>query len=148
MLYITLVCIAYILGILWGLFLTKVGYSPFILLIFAILVYFMKYPQFNKRNAIKYFCLLLIVVAGLINTRIKINDFENKFVNKSQYSFTGYIERKISNGPRYDKYLFKSDDKEKFIIYILNNYEIKEDNRVSFKSSFQKPSHARNHGRL
>jgi len=144
MLYITLMCIAYILGIIWGLFLTKVGYSPFSFLIIAILYFFKMNPQFNSPKAIKCILLIGLLVIGFFNCLGKINKFENEFQNKSVINCSGYIDRKLSN----NKFIFVNEYNQKFIVFKTNDSEINEDLKVNLLGRFLKPSHARNHNRI
>ncbi len=144
MLYITLLCIAYILGIIWGLFLTKVGYSPFILLMFAILVFFKKNPHVSRYEISKFILLILCVVLGFISLTISFKKYDNMYNNKTKIVFSGYIERKISD----TKYIFINEDKNKFIIYTSNYENLVEDIKIELVGSFLKPSHARNHNRI
>ena len=99
-------------------------------------------------NIHSYIILIVFLSFGLINIRLKANDFESKYVNKSSYNFSGYIERFISSGDKYNKYLFSNEDNDKFIIYINNKFKVEEDTKISFLGNYVKPSHARNHGRL
>ncbi len=144
MLYITLMCIAYIIGIIWGLFLTKVGYSPFIFIIIAILFIFKKNPKVDKNQISKIILLCALILIGLLNCRVRFNRFENNYQNKSIVRFSGYIDRKMSD----TKFIFVNEYNHKFIVYKLNNNELEEDMMINISGSFVMPSHARNHNRI
>ena len=96
MLYSLLVCIAYILGIIWGLAYKIVGLVP-IFFIIVCLIYIIKNKKYN------YLSLILIFIFGFSYLTLKNNYFISKYSN-STIRGTGEIKRVISMGDYYNKY--------------------------------------------
>lgn len=88
MLYSVIICIAYVIGILWGLYL---NFSLSIVLIFLLicvnlsLKYFFNI-SFIKSNEISIFKIIFIIIfsfiIGELNVKFRVNNFENKYSNR------------------------------------------------------------------
>ena len=79
MLYAIIICIAYIIGIIWGLYLElHLGIVSFFLFIcFIIVLSKNKLLNFNSGKIL--ILILVCFLIGLINTKIRLYDFEYKY---------------------------------------------------------------------
>ena len=140
MLYRISICIAYILGELWGLNLSDLSLAPiFLIIIICMLLVLTK--QFNK----KIIVLVAVIIFGVTNTYIKYLNYSNKY-NESIIEDYGKVIRLISRGEYYDKYLLKLNNGDKMLFYYHSNDVIPNNSIISFKGNFEVPTTKRNKG--
>lgn len=79
MLYAVVICIAYIIGIIWGLYLELYLsiVSFFLFICFVIVLSKNKLLKFNNERI--FILILVCFYIGLINTKIRLYDFEYKY---------------------------------------------------------------------
>ena len=140
MLYAVGVCIAYVMGILWGLYLKRIAlgvvFFCLLLLICCILTRF--------RKGI-YFLMCASFLFGIIYINIRKEDFETRYI-EGDIRLKGEILQKLEDGDYYNEYLFQDDDNKKFLLYIPKEIFIEENTVVFLNSEYEKPNIQRNRG--
>ncbi len=141
MLFSMLCCIAYILGIIWGLNLQYVGLIPFLFILLGCILYF----NSNYKKDLRIIICFVFVMVGVFNTMLKQDIFDNKYTEGIYYG-KGKILELLSNDSYYNKYLFKLDNGDKMLLYIVNDLIIEENTIIDFSAQYKKPSVQRNKG--
>ena len=153
MIYSLYFCIAYILGILWGLNLSKVGLIPIFL---CVLVYMLiQFLKLNNNESINSKCIILnnntlliliiLILLGLSNTVLRLYIFNSKYDDEVN-SFKGEILRCVDKRGYSTKYLLKLFNGDKVLVYINKEIKLEENQVISFSGEFKKPKGARNKG--
>jgi predicted membrane metal-binding protein len=138
--YSVLICIALVLGILWGLY--NLYIAPFFLLLTIILLYLTKSKFKNIKRVIITFSVFFVVAVAYMSYKNSI--FETKYQNNSIIEDTGILLDLLSSGDYYNKYIFQNSYNDRYIIYIPNIINVNPMDVVSIKGTFEKPSKARN----
>ena len=146
MLYSVYFCIAYIIGILWGLNFKFLSLAPFYFLICIMLVIFIikDYLSLKKYFKLIIFSLVFMII-GVSLTYIKFEKMTTKYSNGTIIC-SGTIEKFLSKGSYYNKYIFKNSNQDKMLIYIPNNINVSIDDVTSIKGDFEIPAGQRNRG--
>lgn len=140
MLYIVLICLALVVGVIWGLYLSvNLGIALFVILL-CISVMF-------KNNS--YFKILIIGLViflfGNLYGYLRINNFKNKYDDGDKI-FEAKILSMIGEKEYYNSYICKNESNDKMIIYIPKNIEIMIGETIHFNGEFEKPTGKRNTG--
>ena len=143
MLYSVYCCIAYILGIIWGLNLQHVGLIPFFILIICMLVYKIKKKLLSNNIIIVLVTIFFLV--GFLNCLFRYYLFSNKYKDE-HINGKGEILQLLKEGDYYNKYLFRLDNKDKMVLYIPNSIKIDLNSVIIFDGRFYMPEEARNKG--
>ena len=151
------ICIAYTLGILWGLYLDiYLGVVSFF--IFLCIFLAIKFYEEAKNSRFRWIyqkidkkkfniCLIFAIcfLFGMFYTNIRKKDFENSYETGLCY-MQGEVLQKLEEGNYYNKYSFCNKDGKKFLLYISNDYKIEDNSVISFSGEFEKPAVQRNRG--
>lgn len=142
------ICIAYVLGILWGLYLDiNLGIVSFFLLLCVWLIkcfwkeagkkkYRWIYHESKTKISGIWLVMIICFLIGILYTNIRKNDFENRYESGVCW-MKGEILQKIEEGNYYNKYRFQNAENKNFLLYIpkealLINDSIKENSIISF----------------
>ncbi len=155
MLYISFICIAYILGILWGLNLNILSLAPIFLFIIICMLFKIITNYYNNNlitnNITKYFnykiilAFLISILLGLTNTYYKESTFKNKY-NEGLIEDIGEIIEIKSKADYYNKYLIKLKNGDKMLFYYHGDEDIKLNSIINFKGKYKAPLGIRNKG--
>ena len=141
MLHIVLICLAYIVGIIWGLYLSLNLGVVFFCLNMCTCFLFRKH-LYNK--AIIIF-LLIIFIFGMLYSNFKLEDYQNKYCN-GEVNTTLKIVSFNKTTEYYSIYICKNENGDKFLVYFPNEIEIEIGQSFSAKAMFEKPTGKRNRG--
>lgn len=149
MLYSVIICIAYIIGIIWGLYLDfYLSVVPFFLIICVSLITILVLNKTAlKTKMIRNLSIIILVsfLLGFANISVKNERFTNKY-NEGNLNFKGEIINLVEEGDYYNKYIFKNDIGDKFLLYINKEFEIEETAMIEFTGKLELPSKQRNRG--
>ena len=142
MLSLNLITLAYIIGILWGLYLelnTLIVTSIFLCLLVI---------TFTNKVKIEILIISLVCVFGAYYTSTEINKYDTTYYDGQALSLDVVVTSHFTEKAYIYKYNCKSENGDKFILYFkknsLNQFEIGEHIKISGK--FNLPDVARNKG--
>ena len=137
MIPIVIITIAYVLGILGGLY--KICIVPFCL---VLCICFFK----TKERKIIIFSMILFLF-GIIYAGIKINAYDNKYlpdeIEEAYTVISEPIEKDNSNS-----YIVKNKNKDKFILYLDKDKIIRYGSKILVNGNLKLPEVSRNRRRL
>lgn len=140
MIPIILICISYIIGIIWGLYLnTCLG------IVFFCLLLFLLYKLSGNLNLKFCVCLLIIFIFGTMYINIK----SYHIVNLYQEGEINVVAKVISEPEilsYYQKFIVKLDDGNKAIVYLPKEVDMNFGEKVQLIGVLEKPDVARNEG--
>lgn len=132
MLPIVLISLAYVLGIIGGLY--NICIALFCLIICLVLIK-------NKRNIIIISCIFFI--CGFFLTKLRLNNYDNKYtsgtINVEAKVISSVIEKENVNS-----YIIKNKYGDKFILYVDKNKNIEYGTKIVLNGSFELPALSRN----
>ena len=137
--HIVFICVAYILGIIVGLY--NIYIAPFFLLVIICIPQVFKSRINLATNII--IVILVFYILGCVSSFAKHFTFKNKYEDGWIHD-SGIIIQLVSSEDYYNKYLIKNQSNDKFIIYILKDIIIQEMDIIEFYGEFEKPSASRN----
>ena len=139
-----LIVIAYIIGIIWGLNQEELGLVPFILILFmTFALLFNRMNEKIKKYIKLIFLLLLFVLLGFINVKLQYSIFNSAF-SDGYTNVSGKIVRQLAYGEYYNKYLLKTEQGSKLLLYIHNTIDLREGDSITAYGKIKTPSKARN----
>ncbi len=142
MLHIVLITLAYIVGIIMGLYLRlnlSIVLFCLIVLIYAIL------KSKIKLNSKIFILIIFISIIGILWGHFKFQNFKSKY-SDGQVDMKVKIIKLNAEKEYYKVYVCKNEKKDKFLIYIPNEYNAKIGDLLYVKATFEKPSVAKNRG--
>lgn len=147
MLSVITITLAYILGIIWGLYLEfNILKLVLIFLFICVLCFILRKKELNKIffNSI---ILFLVFIIGIFYVKYKINNYNSKYIT-GEFNDTIQIISHKSETDYYYKYYAKNSNKDKFIIYFKKGSNTIFDigAKVSVKGEFSLPNGSRNTG--
>lgn len=141
MIHIVLICLAYIVGIIWGLYLSLNLGIVFFCLNICVCFLFKKYLY----KKMFFIILLIIFLLGLFYSKFKLEDYQNKY-NGGEINTTIKILSLNKNTEYYLAYICKNENADKFIIYFPKEMDIEIGQVFYVNASFEKPTEMRNRG--
>ena len=142
MIHIVLICLAYVVGIIWGLYLDIILGIAFLCLNICLYI-ILKFEKYIKKEML---CLLFLsFFIGMIYSNVKIENFNSKYIDGNME-----VRLKIlslnSEKEYYNTYIVKNMENDKFLLYVPNEMKIDICNEIYVKGIFEKPDKARNRG--
>ena len=138
------IALAYIIGILWGLYLEL----DTLIITSIFLCFYML--MFIKKFHYEILFLSIVSILGCLYIDVKIKDFDSKYIDGTNVNLNAVIISKgIENEYTY-KYNCESECGDKFIVYFKkNNFcDMKIGSLVKIEGKFNLPDVARNKGRF
>ena len=125
---VIVISIAYILGIIMGL------YSLYMALLFLPISFFIYKAYIKLFNDIdeKYLILVSIFIFGIFYSRFTLKSYKSKY-NEKMICDSGIVLELCSSGDYYNKYIVKNSNKDKFLLYINNNIKLNEMDIIEFQ---------------
>lgn len=142
MLHIMLISLAYIVGIIIGLYLEIKLSIVFFCLIVCLYIIFKNEIQINKQIII---IVLLVFIIGAIYSYFRFCDFNSKY-SEGESDMKVELIKFNAEKEYYYVYVCKNNFNDKFLIYIPKDYKVKVGDILETKVTFEKPSIARNRG--
>ena len=137
---IVAICIAYIIGIIVGL------YSLYIALLFfvftMIVVIINRFYKVLNKNLFITLCAFFII--GIVLSNYKMQVLQNKY--SGTFNDSAIVTEFLESGDYYNKYLIINSNNDKFILYAKHTFKINERDLIEFKGEFKRPQTARNKG--
>lgn len=140
MLSLNVITLAYIIGILWGL------YLEFNTLIITSIFLFVLWLMFAKKFHLKvtFFCIVCII--GCLYTNINLSKYDEKYLDKSELNLIVTVISQVTEKEYTYKYNCKDEDGNKFILYfkknIVERFEVGD--KLKIIGEFNLPDTARN----
>lgn len=134
MIPIMLYCLAYVLGILWGLYTECMA-------LFCLILCFLIMKQKWKVIVI---CIIVFILAGCY-TRFKISMYDNKY-NDGDIIINAKIISDVIEKENTNSYILKSDSNDKFIMYVDKEKELKYGMKIIVEGEYDLPDTSRNRG--
>lgn len=135
------ICIAYVLGILWGLYLDiNLGIVSFFLLLCVwVTKQFWKerkkyrwiYYESKKKTSTIWLVMIICFLVGMIYVEFREKDFQTCY-EMTDCLMKGEVLKKLKEGSYYNKYRFKNDENKNFLLYIPKEFLISENTVISF----------------
>ncbi len=132
--------LAYIIGILWGLYLelntlivTSIFLSLFLLM-------------FVKKYKCSFIVLSLVCILGCLYTEFKLNDYNNIYADDSKLTLSVTIISQAEEKEYTYKYNCKNEDGDKFILYLKKSKakDFQIGDKLNITGNFNLPDIARN----
>lgn len=144
MLAISKITLAYIIGILWGLYLEL--NSLIITSIFLCFVWLM----FIKRNNLAFIILVMVCLLGSWQGVARVKEFDEKYIEGTELKINITIISQLSEKKYTYMYNCKSENGDKFIVYFKKSdiSKFKIGDSLNIIGEFNLPDVARNRGRF
>lgn len=142
MIHIVLICLAYIMGIIWGLYLDLNLGIAFFVLIVCVYIFLKKYIIIN----LKIFAIIMAFFTfGMIYASIRLEDFKSKYVEGDINTIIKIIKLD-SKKEKYSTYICKNEFQDNFLVYVSNEIQINIGDELYVRGLFEKPEGVRNRG--
>lgn len=142
MIHIVLICIAYVVGIIGGLYLSLDLGIAFLCLNISIIFIVKKYINLGKNIILS---MLIILAFGFLYSNLKLEYFQNKYDEAEVEIIIKIVDFKKQT--EYStQYLCKNEVGEKFLIYLPNEINADLGDVFYVKANFEKPAIKRNRG--
>lgn len=142
MLHIVLITLAYIVGIIMGLYL-RLNLS---IVLFCLIVFIYAILKSKIKLNSKIFILIIFIsIIGMLCGHFKLQKFDSKYI-QGEMETDIKIVKLNSEKEYYTVYVCKNENKDKFLIYIPKEYKVKIGDLLHVTATIEKPSIARNRG--
>lgn len=141
MIHIVLICLVYIVSIIWGLYLSLDLSIVFFCLIICLYILLRK----NFKN-IKFIIIILIIfLFGMFYSNYRLETYQNKY-HSGEINTTIKILSLNKDTEYYSAYICKNKNADRFIIYFPKEIEVEIGQVFYVKATFEKPTEMRNRG--
>lgn len=142
MIHIVLICLAYIMGIIWGLYLdVNLGIAFFVLIV-CVYIFLKKYIIINLRI---FAIIMVFFIFGMFYASIRYEAFNSKYIEGDMNTIIKILKLD-SKKEQYSTYICKNEFQDKFLIYVSNEIRINIGDKFYVKGLFEKPEGMRNRG--